>query len=461
MAAHPTIRSEVETFMIEQGLTMQGFAERSGVNRGTLSAIINRNPPRKISVRELDHITEGMNLPAGTFYPLYLEEYFVQSVPHWRRLRPYFLSCAELGRIDCIERLLGHLADDLSNIPEIFTTAELLFADGFKEASAAMYKVVIDCEKFNFSERLAISRYRLFKLSLGMDAEANLWAAIRFEPSRGWLPIDLQLDAIYELMKVYYSVHKWVQLEELSDELVSLAESVFSERKRPLEPGKRKTEPLQLQRSLIHYFGQGYLSKGMMLQKKGLYEEAKTFIARYADLSWLMPENPQEQEEVAKYRVWAEANSLTQDILLGRTEVLEDYTDYLLSNPAEVLPGLVTILQAANKYDFLIDDILQKFTCEIEDFQQYKDSVTLERRMRFSIQLSMYYLHKSKFNEGIESCLLALELSLLTNEHSVFADAVALFESCRDVAGIHQINRYKRMMEQVRIKTGLKYSVQT
>ncbi|MCL6603770.1 MAG: hypothetical protein K6T94_12920 [Paenibacillus sp.] len=457
MAANSTIRSEIESFMVEQGLTMQGFADKSGVNRGTLSAIINRNPPRKISVRELDHITMGMGLSEGTFYPLYLEECFVEAVPHWRRLRPYFMSCAQLGRMDCIERLLELLADDLSHLPEIFTTAELLMVEGYKEAAAALYKVVVECEKFNYSERLAISRYRLFKLNLGLDTEANLWAALRFEPSRGWLPVGLQLDAIYELMKIYYSVHKWIQLEKMSDELITLARSVHQQQQNAKESGRHSIEPLQLQRSLIHYFGQGYLSKGIVLHKMGFYEEAKVFIAQYADLSWLLPQNSTEQDEVQKYRTWAKANSYTVDLLMGRTETLEPYTNYLISNPSEVLPGLVIILQSANKYDFLIDDLLQKFTSEISNFSQYIDSVSMERRMRFCIQLTMYHLHKGRFIEGIESCLLALDLSLISNDQSVFAEAVSLFESSRDYAKPHQVDRYKRVMEQVRERTDSKY----
>lgn len=35
---------------------MQSFAEQAGVNRGTLSVIINRNPPRTLSVG--DHVQE-------------------------------------------------------------------------------------------------------------------------------------------------------------------------------------------------------------------------------------------------------------------------------------------------------------------------------------------------------------------------------------------------------------------
>lgn len=46
---------------------MQCFADASKVNPGTLSGILNRNPPRPISVNQLDLITEAMGLEEGCF----------------------------------------------------------------------------------------------------------------------------------------------------------------------------------------------------------------------------------------------------------------------------------------------------------------------------------------------------------------------------------------------------------
>ncbi|WP_025691668.1 helix-turn-helix domain-containing protein [Paenibacillus zanthoxyli] len=428
MISNATIRCEMETYIREQGLTMQSFAEQAGVNRGTLSAIINRNPPRKISVRELDLITKGMGLPEGELYSLYAEECFIQAVPHWRRLKPFLLRCAETGKLDCIGKVLEMLLDNLSHIGEIFATAEQMYEQGYRDASKLLYRCVIESEKYNNSERLAISHYRMFQIAIGKDMEANLRAALQFEPYRSWLPVEYRLEALVELLRIYFSVHNWKQFEMLSDELIDLAHTVYRERKDETRfLSSSEGEPIRLRKSLIRYYGQGYLCKATALQKMGRYEEARKAIDCYADLSWLGPINDEDKQEILKYKSWAMANSYTQDILMGRQETLEAYVDFLRSHPAEILPGLVTIVQSANKYHFSIDWIINEFTDSISGFDQFTDVVNMERRLRFAIQYSIYCVRRGKMKQGMESCLKALELSSKTNSETYFGDLIKEF----------------------------------
>ncbi|WP_269636724.1 helix-turn-helix domain-containing protein [Paenibacillus forsythiae] len=451
----------MEAYIREHGLTMQSFAERAGVNRGTLSAIINRNPPRKISVRELDLITKGMGLPEGELYNLYAEECFIQSVPHWRRLKPFLLRCAQTGKLVCIEKVLVMLLDNLSHIGEIFATAEQMYEQGYMEASQILYQSVIEGEKYNNSERLAVSHYRVFQMAVGKDMEANLRAALQFEPYRKSLPVELRLDALVELLKIYFFIHNWRHIIELSDELIQQSQAAFRERKRRRKNSTSlRRDPVWLRRSLIHYYGQGYLCKATALQKMGDFEEARMEISRYSDLSWLEPASDEEEQEVMKYTSWARANSYTLDILAGRQEVLDDYADFLREHPEEILSGLATIIQSANKYNFSIDDILWKFFDEISGFESYNDSVSMERRLRFAIQISIYYFRRGRFNEGIESCLKALDLAVTTNNETVLAEAVALFEAYRSYSGPSQEQIFKTVIEQMRVRTTLKYSMQ-
>ncbi|AKG35971.1 hypothetical protein VK70_16535 [Paenibacillus durus ATCC 35681] len=422
------IRCKIEFYIRENGLTLQGFAEKCGLNRGTLSAVINRNPPRSISVRELDMISWGMELPEGELYSLYAEECLMQSAPHWRRVKPFLLRCAAIGKLDCIKIVLEKLADDLSYIRGIFVAAEQMFDQGHREASGLLYQCVIECEKYNNSERLAISYYRLLQINIGQDAQVNLRAALRFEPYRSGLPVQHRLDALIELIKIYFSVHNWEQLESLADELIEQSQAVYAERER----GKRssnpsRVEPIRLQKPLIRYFGQGYLCKATALQKMGRYEEAKEAIDCYADLSWLGPADDEEVRQVLQFREWATANSYTQDILMGRQESLEAYVDFLRSHPNEILSGLVTIVQSANKYHFSIDWIINEFADSISGFDQFTDVVNMERRLRFAIQYSIYCVRRGKMKEGMESCLKALALSSTTNSETYFGDLIKEF----------------------------------
>ncbi|MDT2288008.1 hypothetical protein P7H17_20800 [Paenibacillus larvae] len=56
--------------------------------------------------------------------------------------------------------------------------------NGLVEESLLFYEEVIEEEKFNHSERLAISHYRVFRASIGSDADENFKAVIRFEGFR-------------------------------------------------------------------------------------------------------------------------------------------------------------------------------------------------------------------------------------------------------------------------------------
>ncbi|QWU15214.1 hypothetical protein SAMN04487895_108130 [Paenibacillus sophorae] len=422
------LRNVIESHIRKEGLNLYSFAERCGLNRGTLSAVINRNPPRNISVRELDSITRGMGLPEGELYDLYIAECLIRVAPHWRRIRPFMLRCAETNKLDCLAKVLEILVDNLSYIGDIFNTAEELFKLGHKQASVLLYQCVIDSEKYNNSEFLAISHYRMLQIDFGKNMETNLRAALRFESYLSRLPVEHRLEALIILVKIYFSTHNWERIAILADELLKQSQAVYEEWERSKRASvPSRVEPIRLQRSLIFYYGQGYLCKATALQKMGRYDEAKKAIDCYADLSWLGPINDEDKQEIQKYKSWATANSYTQDILMGRQESLEAYVDFLRNHPEEILSGLVTIVQSANKYHFSIDWIINEFAESISGFDQFTDVVNMERRLRFAIQYSIYCVRRGKMKEGMESCLKALELSSKTNSETYFGDLIKEF----------------------------------
>lgn len=121
-----TVRQELESYIKQAGLTLQQFSEISGVNPGTISAMLSGY--RQISIHNLDLITEGMGLEQGSLYEIYLEE-CLRGVPmHWRRLGAFIRRCAELDKLDCLERLVQAVADRLAYMPLLFETAEQFFS---------------------------------------------------------------------------------------------------------------------------------------------------------------------------------------------------------------------------------------------------------------------------------------------------------------------------------------------
>lgn len=91
-----------------------------------------------------------------------------------RRIRPFIIKCAVLGRLDCIERIVTRLLDNLSYVPALFDVAEELFVSKYHQAAALLYDNVSKAEKFQHSERLAFCRYRLFLVELGNDLEKTI-----------------------------------------------------------------------------------------------------------------------------------------------------------------------------------------------------------------------------------------------------------------------------------------------
>ncbi|MFD3259661.1 DNA-binding protein [Paenibacillus lentus] len=403
-----TIRSELNNYLRNNGYTLQYFSEISTINVGTLSGIVNGNRP--ISMEQVDRLTAGMGLQEGALYDLFVDDFFVHHSPNWRRLRPFLFRCAELKKHDCIHKIISHLLDDLRQIPNLFITAEMMFENNWKEAAAILYSSVAECERYQHAERLAVSQYRLFQLSLGTDTTMNFRAAIQFEPFKNRLPENLKLDALLQLANIYYTLQDWVKMEALADELRILANSIYSQR-------NIKEDPLfNTERHLVVYYGQGYLIKSSALEHQGRYQEAKEYISGYADLSWFEGLDDVGLKEVEKFKLFATANLHNINLLMGNFDSLSEYVTFLMRYPNEALASSVIILMAANKYHVRIDNILIQL---VGLFDKSKDSyyhevIKTNRYINFYYQLALYQLNSGE-SEGVDNILRSLEMSLKAN----------------------------------------------
>ncbi|MCY9747385.1 DNA-binding protein, partial [Paenibacillus larvae] len=241
----------------------------------------------------------------------------------------------------------------------LFSVAEELYLNGLVEESLLFYEEVIEEEKFNHSERLAISHYRVFRASIGSDADENFKAVIRFEGFRKNLPENFQLDALFQLARICFSLKKWNLAEQFADELRILVTIRYQE-ELLVQRSKRTSEPSIREHPLVVYYGQSYLMKSVALTKQGYYEKAKQYLQGYEDLGWFEILDEHGKKEVDKFRLWAQANKYGIELLLGNTSILDEYTNYLTDHPNEIPAGLCNILEAANTYAFNVDYILDK-----------------------------------------------------------------------------------------------------
>ncbi|MGQ7277406.1 DNA-binding protein [Brevibacillus thermoruber] len=448
---HRSLRSEIERHLKERGYTLSKLGELTGINPGHVSEILNSNPPRAITISQLDAMGAAFEQAPGWLYELYEEECFSEGKVSRPRVVPYLVRCAEIGRRDCIESVVSKLLENPKNVSILFSVAEQLFESGNLEKSVPFYQFVIETEKDSYAERFVLSQYRLFRALQGTDSEKTWEAVIRFDPYRKRLPENYQLDALLQLANVCYTLRRWEDVEKYADELRELAHIVYEDQliKRK---SKKSVEALHTERHLVVYYGQGYLLKGIALESQGKYEEAKRYVDAYADLTWFEIMDETGEAEVEKFRLWATANLYTLDMLTGNTDILPDYIRFLDDYPNEILPGLVTIVKSANEFDFSIDSVLEHFAASIAHFYEQQDAISTCHHMQFRYQLANYLFKKGKFTEGLEEILRCLVLSDTMMDYDSFKRCAALFWAHLSHASDQQKSTYQTVITKGAVK---------
>ncbi|WP_138495738.1 transcriptional regulator [Paenibacillus pinistramenti] len=443
-----TIRTELEHYLKITGKSIHFFAEISGVNAGTLSAIINGNRP--IAMGQLDRITAGMGLGEGYFYELYVDECFVHAAPNWRRLKPFLYRCAELDKLDCIRQTVRQMTDNLSYLPAIFETAEEFFRQGKRKAAEILYKVVAESEKYQHSERLALAQYRLFSITIGQDQQMNHRIAVQFEPYVDRLTEEQQLDALKDLANVYASLRNWNKVNDLATELGYRAAIQYDH---IYDNKKFAEQPVGTEYPLFLYILYAYLLQSAACEERGEYVEAMRFVSLYSDMSWVKESDEQSLRIMEQYRGLAKVNTYLYELMMGNITVLKDYVEYILSREEEILPALVKIVEAANRFDMNVDDTLALFEKHIESYSDinqalgsYTQQMVADRYMNLMTELAYYYLYNKRYDKGMECILNSLSSAVLIRSDAGIIKCAGLFEQFRDYATVQAEETYKSLI---------------
>ncbi len=447
-----TIRLEIEKGIRQRGHSLSSFGKLAGINRGIISGILNGNPPKSISIRQLDLMAEALGHEEGWMYEYYVDECFINEKADWRRIKAFLMRCTEIGRYDCIQAVLDRLMEDLSNTVSVFGLAEELYEEGKVKESIPFYECVIENEKHQHSERLAISHYRVFRASISENTEASFRAVIRFEPYKNRLPENFMLDALLQLANVYYFIQQWRMMEHCADELRSLLATVYK-----ISENTKKSDiqwPTSTDRHPVVYYGQSYLLKSVALENLGKYEEAKTYILGYADLSWLPDLDEVGLHEVAKFKALAEANTHNLDLLMGNASKLNEYVDFLDSHPNEILPSMITIIDSANKYNLDIDHILRKFSFDADssiDLEQgyYPKSTQIIHIGSIQYKLALYHFLRKRYGASIDFILNSIKMGIQIENKTRILDCVSLFEQLKQHATESQLEAYHQLIKGV------------
>lgn len=445
--------------MKEHGYTFQYFSKLTKINVGTLSALVNGN--RSLAMGQLDKITAGMGLPPDAFYDAYIEDFFLHSPPNWRRLKPFLYRCAELNRIDCIERVIGLTMDTLAYIPQLFETAEDFFGLGHYAASQILYKVIAESEKYQRSERLALCQYRLFLLSIGEDYTENVRAAAIFENYIDSLSEEIELDAIKDLGTIYMRVKDWNRLNHLAEKLTIKAQAYYQYKH---HSSKKNSVILKTKQPLFSYILEGYYLRANVYGQQQNYEMALHYTTLYGNLKWVEDPSEETQGWITYYKERALVDAFQYQLMMGRIEVLPAYLDYISDKEAEILPALVIIVQAANQFDFEIEPILHRFqgylsSLDIEQLIQKKKVTSGEQQalhmneasldvayISFFIKLASFYIEKGSYAEAIKSILDALILAIRFSQAEEIIKCVTFFEKHRHITSKSDQHRYHHLI---------------
>lgn len=361
------------------------------------------------------------------------------------------MKCAELGRTDCIERLVENLLDNLTYVPMLFEVAEGLFQQGHWPAAALLYENVSASEKYQYSERLATCQYRLFQIALGDDQSTNLRAATLFESYIPRLNEADQLDGLKHLMHVYYSLQLWNKVNELALELLRIATIQYDLYCNPKYKGAVNSG----ERPLCFYILYAHLMRSNAYEECGDYKAALEIVPLYTDVNWIHEENEETKRTVAQFQEWGKANTYLYRLLDGQVEALTDYVDYISTQQGEIFTALYYIVKSANLYNWNIDYILERFSdytpyrLQLTEFGVYNHQIKADQHARFLVELGVYYL-RNKRSEGIRYILQSLESSSKINNESIIFKCVDLFEQNRHIAGEDEQRQYKILIKGVR-----------
>ncbi|MGN7761393.1 helix-turn-helix domain-containing protein [Paenibacillus sp. 22594] len=444
-----TIRDHLAVYLSQQAMSINQFASQSGINSGTLSRVLNSQQP--IAMNHLERITKGMQLPEDHFFSLYVDECFYHSPPTWRRLRPFILRSAALGRLDCIEQVVHHLLENLTYAPMLFEVAEGLFEQGQWQAAGLLYKNVSASEKYQNSERLAVCQYRLFRIALGDNQTLNLQAALLFECYVDRLDEADQIDGLKYLINVYYSLHKWDKVDELAQEMLRQATLRYDLQRHSNRKLSHEKTP---EKPLCFYIFYSHLMRASVCEENMDYNSALKFVARYMDVSWVQEVDEETKRTIAQFQEWGRANTVLYRVMSGQHEVLTEYVEYISSQRDEIFVALYNILTSANRYDWNIDQILEQFADYIPyrtnftEFGEYNQQIMADQYARFLAELAIYYLH-NKRSEGINLILKSLESSARINNERIIIKCVDLFEQHRHLADDHEKQQYKFLIREV------------
>ncbi|AWB46432.1 transcriptional regulator [Paenibacillus sp. CAA11] len=452
----PTIRAELDSYLQQEGLNLARLGKLTGINRGSISAIVSGNKP--MSINQLDRITEVMGLPEGHFYDLFIENYILGVPLNMRRIEPFLYRCVELNKLDMFRQVVETIMDNRIYSSKLFEIAENLFERGQYETALILYENVAEVEKYQHSERLAICQYRMFTIQIGDNQSQNVRTAAVFEAFVERLDEIDQLDALKDLANVYRSLRKWDKVEEMAKKMKVKAEVQYTLKHQ--QNGRERTEfTKKPTRPLFAYITYADLLCASVYEAQGDYQQALQYTYAYANLDWVIETDEDTMNWIRRYQDWSQCNIYVYKLLSGDTSVLPDYVEYIAASKVdkEMITKLLNLMFAANRYHLDVNHILERFETIIDSFvtqgsqssDMYTKQVIPEQIARLSYELAYYYLHGDYYADGFKYLMYSMASYHTINNETYYINCLGLFEHFRTYAVQETKEKFSKFIEKV------------
>lgn len=246
---------------------------------------------------------------------------------------------------------------------------------------------------------------------------------------------EIEIDTVVHMIKMAYSFENWEKVITLSENLLEMSSPTNNSKARTKKP-------------IVYYFGYSHLMKGLALQKLKAYKESMECVHLYSDLSWV-DDNQDSKYFIDSFQSFAKANLLTLQILMGSKEKLTEYLEFLLSNPEEILPGIITIIESALVHNFEVDDGISRLVSYISQYNHHNRTVRIACYLTVHYLLALYYCKNKKFAIALDYTLHNITLSDKLNNDRYFKKSIALFDVLKTHASVPQLTEYSHTLNSI------------
>jgi len=260
-----------------------------------------------------------------------------------------------------------------------------------------------------------------------------------------------ELQSLVVELKNNFGRNNWQEIIQTANILLSKAILFIEDQKNYKNENNYCTK---LPRSIVYYVGFAKMAKGTALEQLGEFDQAIDEIQFYMHLEHVVSEiieldSDRNEEEIQYFNTIALPNYYVVQLKRGNFNIINEYLAFLEQEEEERLPGISMILEAANKYSYDVDRIIEDFKADFDEIEFYDDPVNMGYTINCKYQLAVYYINRKDIQVGLDYALQSLQLAVKIGNDKGSSSCLFLFENNRDYATDIQLATFKSIIKGV------------